>query len=169
MTRIRRGLASVLLAVSVAALLIAAQAWACVPMPVLTVLSKSSGPAGSTFSVQGENVPAPIEVRWNSPQGQLLARVNNPAKVTRVKVPTVAPGLYVVMMLSRQSNRTVGAIARAPFYVQGPTTAGIKPAASKDEDGVPLVVVVIGLLVVMGAGGFVLLRRRTKLQSRPAA
>lgn len=161
MTRTRRALASALLALSVPALLIAGQAWACVPQPVLTVLPKSSGPAGSTFSVQGENAPAPVEVRWNSAQGQLLARSNNPAAVIRVKVPRVAPGLYVVIMLSRQADRTVGAIARAPFYVSGPTTAGTRPAASKDEGGVPIVVVIIGLLVVMGAGGLVLLRRRS--------
>lgn len=161
MTRTRRALASALVAASVPALLVAGQAWACIPQPVLTLLPNSSGPAGSTFSVQGDNVSGPVEVRWNSAQGQLLARLNNPAAVTRVNVPTVAPGLYVVVMLSRQANRTVGAIARAAFYVEGVTTAGIKPAATKDQNGAPLAAIIIGLLMVMGAGGFVLLRRRS--------
>jgi hypothetical protein len=99
-----------------------------------------------------------VEVRWNSTEGPLLARVDNPTAGTRIRVPSVAPGLYLVIMLSRQADRTVGTIARAPFYVEGPTTAGTKQAASRDQKGLLLVAVIIGL-AVLGVWGLVLLRR----------
>jgi hypothetical protein len=158
MIRARRALAFAVLLMTLPALLIAGRAWACVPIPVLTVLPHPSGPSNSTFSVQGENFPGPVEVRWNSTEGQLLARVDNPTAFTRVRVPSVAPGLYVVTMLSRQADRTVGAIARAPFYVQGSTTAWTKQAAAEDQKGLLLVAVIIGL-AVLGVWGLVLLRR----------
>lgn len=158
MIHARRALAFALLLITISALLIAERAWACVNIPGLTVLPHPSGLASSTFRVEGENFPGPVEVRWNSTEGPLLARVDNPTAATRIRVPSVAPGLYLVIMMSRQADRTIGAIARAPFYVQGPMTAGTKQAASKDEKGLLLVAVIIGL-AVLGVWGLVLLRR----------
>ena len=161
----RRALALVLLLMTLPALLIAERAWACVNLPVLTVLPHPSGLAGSTFSVQGESFPGPVEVRWNSTEGPLLAKVDNPTAATRIRVPSVAPGLYVVIMLSRLADRTVGAIARAPFYVQGPTTVRTMQAGSKDQTGLLLVAVIVGL-AVLGVWGLVLLRRLSPKSSR---
>lgn len=149
----RRTFTSLVLLITLPALVLAARAWACVPLSVVTVLPNSSGPAGSTVQVKGENFQGPVEVRWNSEEGPLLASVNNPATTTTVKVPAVAPGLYTLIMLSRQPDRTVGAIARAPFYVQG------APRGSDDQSALLLGAAIIAL-AILAVGGLLLRRRQ---------
>ena len=141
-----------------------AGAWACVPIPLVTVLPRASAPAGTTVMVQGENFPGPVEIRWNSLEGPLLATAQDANVPTAVQVPSGPTGLSMVIVLTRQSDRTVGVVGRAPFLVEGRSgSAGAGQASTgtgSRGSASHVWVIVLAAVVVVGVWGAFLLRRR---------
>ena len=111
-------------------LLTAQAAWACVPQPrLVSVLPLSSGPPGTEVTVDGLGFdPTRAEVRWNARDGQLLASATGPDFSVGVKIPDSTPGLYALVVLSRQPGGAIGNTARAAFQVTDP--AGDQGAAA---------------------------------------
>lgn len=142
-----------------------AQAWACQPIQLVSILPRSSGPVGSAITVQGENFNGPVEIRWNSIEGPLLATVQDATVPTTVRVPSVPGGLYLVIMLTRQADRTVSTVGRATFLVEGPTAAGGNllgaPAGGSTDSGSHLWIIVLAIVAVLGLWGALLIRRRS--------
>lgn len=62
------------------------------------VLGTEVAPSGTNVSLQGSNFAfgAPVEVRWGSPDGPLLATAVGGDFVTQITIPDVAPGLYSI-------------------------------------------------------------------------
>ena len=109
------------LAAVAVALLAGTVAFACIPQARLVVISpKASGPGGSQVIVQGigfDAAPSLSEIRWNSPDGPMLAQADNPDFALPVAIPAVPPGLYGIVVLSRGADGVLGNAARADFQV----------------------------------------------------
>jgi hypothetical protein len=128
---------AVALAATVAVLVPAGLAWACVGLMSLTT-SASSVPAGGSLTVFGKEFAqgAPIEIHLDSATGPLLTTVPPPTdtmtsqfKVT-VTVPASAPtGQHVLVATQAYHYMNAGAPARATIYVGTPAPAPVGPAA----------------------------------------
>lgn len=110
-----------------AGIAVAGAAWACSPDGVQSAPVPSQGPARTLVTVQGEKWDAAsLEVRWESPTGQVsvLARPPVPAFTTQITVPADAtPGLYLIDVWG---NDTAGQWFHKAqqFEVTGPNGAG---------------------------------------------
>lgn len=73
-------------------------AWACGPQADMRV-QPTSGPAGSEATVQGAGFPenAPVEVRWEAINGQLLGTAQGPDFSMAVTIPEVGEGTYTIV------------------------------------------------------------------------
>ena len=128
-------LAAVLASVSVA--------WACVPQASLSV-TPTSGPAGSTVTVNGSGFPAgeTAEVRWESKTGPVLATATGPTFSVRITIPSAAPGVHyisgAVVGEHRDHSATVAAfritVPGAPPPAPG---GGTTPTGGKTINGTP--------------------------------
>ncbi len=116
--------------VLLAAVTLAALAWACVPTARVTV-SPQSGPAGTQVTVTGTGFTAgPVTLRWND-DGPELGRAeaveadpNQGAQFTaRVTIPNAPPGCYTIVATS--SGRPAG----APFEIPGSSCSAPPPGA----------------------------------------
>lgn len=102
-------------------------AFACSAQPQVrySLLPEASAP-GATVLVEGEYVRSrqPVEIRWNGVAGPLLAiaKPERGALAVQVKVPEVAPGIYSLMLVSKDAG-----VGRTPFEVTG--SAEDAPAA----------------------------------------
>ncbi|MGH2809704.1 MAG: hypothetical protein ACRDIA_02355, partial [Actinomycetota bacterium] len=103
------------------AILSSAMAWACTPSAAIT-LSPQGGPAGSAVKVRGQfPSDASVEIRWNSPDGDLLQMTAGPEFSEDVRIPDVPPDTYVVMAIQPATSTR----ARATFTVtQGSAVGG---------------------------------------------
>lgn len=141
------------------ALTSALAAWACVPGASLAhvlIQPRSSGATGSTVSVEGLNfLPGTVEIRWNGLDGPALATTTGPSFKSRIEVPAVSAGLYILLVISRRPDGSVADIVRAPFHVTDDARAapapqhGIKGVAGAKQRGEA------AWAVAAGAGGIV--------------
>ena len=161
----------------VATLAWAAAAWACFPLPLVTVAPQASGAAGDQVTVNGVDLGAgAIEVRWNALDGTLLGRGSGPNFSIPVTIPDAPDGVYVIVALTREANGSVGVKAAAEFQV-GSAAAGGAPLSSPpgaqqpdSTDGsserqgvlstIGIAALVLGCLVAGGLGGALVSRRR---------
>lgn len=93
----------------------ASAAWACTYLPTVIGLSSTSAPSGSTVEVFGQGVGLagePVELRWNSVEGPIVATTLSTAGDNRTEfaatmtVPDVAPGVYVVLAMDPTGQTT---------------------------------------------------------------
>lgn len=98
--------------------LAAAAAWACVPQPLLSLEPSGSAPPGAEVTVKGNDISgATAEIRWNDPEGPLLAKVTGRSFAVPVKIPDVPEGLYTLMVIGRLTDGTVSGTGRASVLV----------------------------------------------------
>jgi hypothetical protein len=100
-------------------------AWACVPQANLVTLQpNASGASGVEVTVEGVGLdPGPAEVRWNSADGLLLAQGEGPNLTVPITIPEASPGLYSVVVVSRQAGGGIGNTSTAAFEVTRPGEA----------------------------------------------
>lgn len=125
-------------------LALAGLAWACTAQAELQIIPPAYGPAGSQVSVSGNSgtyLPHPVEIRWNSAAGPVLAASETSAGPetgrtfsTQVTIPEVSPGVYYLLATIEGQG-----VARAAFEVTsaGVTTApsvGARPTAGVEAD-----------------------------------
>lgn len=118
----------------------ASLASACVPQPNLVVVQpRSSGPSGTEVTVEGVGLdPSPTEIRWNSAEGPLLGEAVGPSFSVPVTIPEASPGLYTVVVVSRQSGGGIGNTGTAAFQVIEPGTGpGLVPPPPEDAGAAP--------------------------------
>jgi len=164
------------LAVALAAA--AGTAFACVPQARLVYIEPNAfGAAGTLVTVNGLGLdPGPAEVRWNGPDGPLLASGAGPNLKAPVTLPAADPGLYQIVVLSRGGNGVVGGTASTTFLItaragtSGSPAPAVASASKRDADsgGPGVIPLVVGAAVVLavGAGLGNLAGRRS---SRPTA
>lgn len=124
----RRLLASVF-AGCAAAVVIASAAWACTENADIAVEGRNSGVVGSEVTVHGQFFHAqPVEVRWGSATGPVVASAHGPEFWATFNVPSDARGgvHYIVGTQAGSSNPPV------PFKVTAPASA---PVASESAAG----------------------------------
>lgn len=90
--------------VAAAVLLVAvALAWACVPRATLSVRPGSAKP-GQKVRVSGKEWGSrrvPIQIRWRSPRGRLLASARGPSFRRDVRIPRARRGVYTIVATAR--------------------------------------------------------------------
>ena len=128
--RARRGLAAGFGAL-VLVLGITSAAWACTGSPPqISALAPQMGLAGSEVRVAGGNFAGPVELRWNSVNGPLLATaVDGASFAVPVTIPADAqPGIFYVVAVQRTSAGDVLTKVSQTFEVAAPADSG--PTAS---------------------------------------
>lgn len=116
-------------AVCAAAMTAVSVAWACTPGGNVNV-NPGSGLAGSTARVSGSGfvaegeagaAAAPVQIRWNSTSGPVLATASAPSFSTAVTIPEgAAARTYYVVAVQRQGDGSIVRQASAPFTVTAP-------------------------------------------------
>lgn len=91
----------------------ASVAWACTANAVITPVSPQSGTAGTAVTVSGEAFSAgsPVEIRWGSATGLLLARALGSNFTVEITIPDARPGTYTLVAID-SSTQT----ARSGFF-----------------------------------------------------
>lgn len=92
-----------------AALGIASLAWACTAQLGFRV-EPGGAVAGAAVAAKGDNATGPVEIRWNSVDGALLAKADVTSGGTYAAgftVPDAAPGVYTVVALSHGNDGRV--------------------------------------------------------------
>lgn len=156
------------------------RAWACFPLPVVTLEPRASGPPGTEVVVNGVDFNGAVEVRWNSLDGPQLAGATGPNFSTKAKIPDAPAGLYTLVVLSRAPDASVTVKAAASFEVvlpagarsgaatpppsrRAPAGTSSSPgggASSRGPAGAVLALAGVGLLGVGGLAGARVGRRR---------
>jgi len=121
-------------ALVVPALVGATFAFACVPQPLVTLEPRASGAAGSQVTVTASALGDDAEIRWNALDGPELGTGTGPRFSQTVTIPTVADGLYSVLVLERKPDGSVGSTARAAFLVT-PGIGGITSLPTRNATG----------------------------------
>lgn len=157
-------------------------AWACVPQPRLVSLQPmASGPSGTQVTVNALGFdPGRAEVRWNAPDGELLADGNGPSFSLPITIPQTPEGLYAVIVISRDVDGGIGNTGSTAFQVlstgassagprastadgttshSGTSTAVTDASSSSDANAIPLILEAATLLVLGGLGGAWISRR----------
>lgn len=128
MEGIRSKVAVAAFGLAVTTLAWAAAAWACFPLPLVTVAPQASGAAGDEVTVNGVDLGAgAIELRWNALDGALLGRGSGPNFSIPVTIPDAPDGVYVIVALTREANGSVGVKAAAEFQIG--SAAAAEPGA----------------------------------------
>ena len=95
----RRALGALVLAA--AAFMPAAVAWACVPQATVSI-QPTSGPSGTQATMSGSGwADRPVELRWGTARGPLLAETRGPSFSVPVTIPQAADGVHQVMATQR--------------------------------------------------------------------
>jgi len=97
-------------------------AWACTTQANLQIIPPAFGPAGTQVPVTGGTGVSgvvPVELRWNSPDGPLLATVQSLATQdgvfhAQVTIPAVSPDVYYLVAVVQGQG-----VARAAYEVTG--------------------------------------------------
>lgn len=111
---------------TLAALGLAAAAWACVPRYELKA-QPDHAPPGQQITVNAKGFgDSTVEVRWGSSSGPLMGTASGPDFTLPVRVPDVEEGVYQVVAVSQTEEQSGSAqhIARAPFEVTGDGVRG---------------------------------------------
>lgn len=104
-------------------------AWACTPSASVAV-DPGRGSAGEPTTFRGSGFPdRPVELRWDSASGPLLATATGPSFSVSVTVPRVAPGIYTILAVPRTDGTPYA--ARVAFTVTG---AGQAAGGGPPED-----------------------------------
>jgi len=173
------------IALVVVTLLAATGAWACFPLPVLSVQPRASGPAGTLVTVEGVDFGGGVasEVRWNAIDGPLLGRGSSDRFSIPVTIPQAGDGVYAIVALVRKTDDSVGVKAVAPFQVSsstgGDSVEPVKPVdaprSSSSTSGLStgataaLALLGGGLALAGGVVGAFLARRRRPAAPQPPA
>jgi len=101
-----------------------AAAWACTGQPQVFSVNPITAPVGAQVTMRGEAVAvgAPVELRWNGVAGPKLAEVTADSRAgfeMVFTVPEVAPGVYSLVVVTRDGAAAVG---RTAFEVSGAGT-----------------------------------------------
>lgn len=116
-------------AVCAAAMTAVSVAWACTPggnvdvNPGSGLAGSSARVSGSGFVAEGEAgaAAAPVQIRWNSTGGPVLATATAPSFSTAVTIPEgAAARTYYVVAVQRQADGSIVRQASAPFTVTAP-------------------------------------------------
>jgi hypothetical protein len=127
MTTIRR-LSLTLIGLLAVAATVAGLAWACTPSASLS-LDRQFGPAGDSVTVTGSAfTTGPVDVRWNSDTGPLLANRTGPSFTATVEVPDAAPGVYMIVGTGHLADGSIAWRMAAPFEVLEPEHPDPPPA-----------------------------------------
>jgi hypothetical protein len=157
------------------AVLLASAAYACVPQPVILIAGPGAGIPGDRLTVRGLRWGGAAELRWNAIDGPLLGAVSGADFVTEITIPPAAPGMYVIVVMTRGQDGSVGSIASAPVVVSGTSVASTAKASTPRPTSGPGVAVVLGLigvafLVLASAVVIAVRSRRTSIAvARPSA
>jgi hypothetical protein len=123
----RRQVLALLCGVFAAVLAAVGVAWACTPAARLAPLSPRSGPVGTLVTVHGEafNDGVPVEIRWNSVRGPLMATVTPPrgAFSVEVTIPEAPPRVYAIYAVQQSTADRVGGKGQEAFEVTAPARA----------------------------------------------
>lgn len=169
--RVRSGLLCLIVAAAGVQVLSWTASWGCVPLrSLVSVGPTSSGPAGSSVSVNGLGFgDGTIEVRWNGLEGQRLAEATGPDFSVPVVIPQVPDGMYQLIVLSRETDKGVATSGSASFLVSSsPVTPPIAdPSPTHEVDaseasGARSIVWGTALLVLGALLGVILTRGRRK-------
>ena len=145
------------------------------------VRPQPSGPAGSQVLVVGLGFDAakPVEVRWGSVDGEGLGRASGPDFSVDVVIPDVAPGLYTLVVASRQDDGALGSAGSTEFLVTPPGSpqpvdelnmVTKVPAPGSAEASTPTPVYLWALIVIgLVTLAVVAVRNRPRRQRVPAA
>ena len=108
-----------------------------VKSPPDIALQPESGRAGTQALVEARSFEpdGPVQIRWNSATGPLLASGSGPTFATEVTIPGVAPGPYTVLALGYDHQGNVVDRAARAFQVTAPPAP---PPALSDVAGPPL-------------------------------
>lgn len=175
--------AVVVVAVTVAG---AAGAWACFPLPLLTVQPQASGPVGAQVTVDGVDFGEGVstEIRWNAVDGFLLGNGSSERFSVPVTIPETDDGTYAIVALSRLVDGSIGVKAVTTFQVVSDAAGKPPPstASSLSEDAASSpsptlsTAAAAGLALTGGAvfvsgvlGGALLSRRRSSTRPEGAA
>ena len=94
-------------------------AWACTPQATFG-LSTDIGPPGTNVTATGASFyGSPVELRWGSSTGPVLATATGPSFTASFKVPSAAPGYYTIVA---QGVDGIGT-ARSGFEITAPPSA----------------------------------------------
>lgn len=99
------------------ALVVASVAWACTAVPSCAG-NPDSGPAGTliTISCNGFEAQAPVEIRWNSPDGSVVGTATGSAFSVAISPPADAVAdVYYLVALQRGSDGAITAKASDTF------------------------------------------------------
>lgn len=109
------------------------------PRGVVYVTPRPSGPPGAEVSVAGLGFDTgqAVEVRWGGPSGELLGTAAGPDFTAPVTVPEAEPGLYTLVVLSRDANAVMGTTSTAAFLITGGSDAGAGSATSSPPTTAP--------------------------------
>lgn len=145
--------------VSVAVAALAGFAWACVGVASLVTQSPTVEPGG-TVTVTGRSFAqgVPVDIRLDSPTGQLLLTVPGPASTmnSQFTVPVTIPpdisnGRHLLVAIQNHHDMNVGAPARAVLYVgtapPSPAPPAARPSGIAARSGPT-----VGVLVLIGLG-----------------
>ena len=165
-------------------------AFACTNLATLNLSGPGGSPGqaitatGSSFGVAEAGAPmAPVLLRWDSVDGDVLAQVTpDPAGniSATFTVPQAEPGQYVIVATQKdaEGKDEFGTPARATFEVVGPSGQAARPvtetpvSAGSDSSSAGTVALMAGLGVVgialfgLGAGMFM---REVRRREMPAA
>lgn len=117
---------------------IASVGYACCPLPSLDV-SPREGEAGSHVTVSGiEFGDSPVEIRWNTANGPVLATTTGPRFDIPIRIPSDArPGVYYIVGVKTVPG-ACGSQATSAFSVTAPpSTQGPPPTSSPPETTTP--------------------------------
>jgi hypothetical protein len=111
---------------------LAGAAWACGPSFGPLAVSPSQGQPGSKMTVSGSGFhDGSVEIRWNGPNGPLLATASGHDFSVRVTVPDVNPGVYYVVARPTGPNSGTAPYSTAPFRVTERPSLSVSPASGR--------------------------------------
>jgi len=100
-------------------------AWACNPQASLEPLRPDSGPQGTITTVTGKLFrDGPVEIRWKSAGGPLLATAHGPNFSVPVRIPQAPADFYAVIAIAYRPDTTVAGRAAATFEVTSASSPG---------------------------------------------
>lgn len=156
-------------------------AFACTPTAGVYTVASATATPGSTIEVAGHDIPsnAPVEIRWNSVRGKVIAAATpaNGAFSVPVQVPDVAPGVYALTMTTANAGigrtavevtspgRTPGFSAARPWASTG--SRSLAPEPSPNSVGSSGAVLLAVGLVGLFAGSTVMVVRRRRVPAGP--
>ncbi len=154
-----------MVAMAVVGVVAGAAAFACTVLPAVNI-SQPYGAAGTAVSLTGSSWVAekgPVDVRWNSLNGPVLAEVTPDASgvigPVTIQVPASSEPGYYALIGTRAQNPNQSESARAVFQVTGANGAVARPPQVALPGGAPvsspsgLSVGLIGLLAATGVAG----------------